>query len=218
MEKTYVDYLGAIRDDSKEIQNLHDALHGKDILMLLPGSSIKTQKDLIDAYCKDKQPVVISVNLISADYPINYAYFSNKKRYDYWKNASRFSQYKKIVTSNIINEAGDNEFIVDFTRLVKSGWEQLDNSGVLLLRLLDCLDVNSIIMAGFDGYSQGSGENYAQKIMEKARNIANADEANRNVSSLLEDYKNTRTSTCPISFLTPSRFESIFERNDYESR
>lgn len=31
--------------------------------------------------------------------------------------------------------------------------------------------------------------------------------ANRDVQSMLEDYLNTRKSDCPLSFITPSRFE-----------
>lgn len=216
LENAYVDYLGAIKDDTEEINTLRKALEGKDILLLLPGRSISTHKDMINEYCNEHHPVVISVNLLSADYPIHYAYFSNKKRYNYWKNASRFSQYNKIVTSNVVKESGDNELVVDFTRLVKCGWEQLDNSGILLLRLLDDLNVASITMAGFDGYSHNIGDNYAQKIMEKTRNMVGAEDANRSVSSMLEDYKNTRISQCPVHFLTPSRFENIFERIENE--
>lgn len=212
LENAYVDYLGAIKDDTEEVSILKKALEGKDILMLLPGRSIKTHKELIDNYCKEHNPVVISVNLLSADYPIHYAYFSNKKRYNYWKNATHFSQYNKIVTSNVVKEAGEHELVIDFTRLIKCGWEQLDNSGILLLRLLDDLNVASITMAGFDGYSHNSGDNYAQKIMEKTRNKVDAEAANRGVASMLEDYKNTRISDCPVRFLTPSRFEDIFER------
>lgn len=203
-----MEYVGIIRDDEKEVTKLRESLQGKDILMLLPGHSIVTHKDEILKYCEEKHPIVISVNLLSHDYPINYAYFSNKKRYNYWKSSSRFSEYKKIVTSNVTNEENKNQVILDFTRLVKCGWDQLDNSGILLLRLLDELDVASIAMAGFDGYSHdASSTNYMQKEMEKTRNTLNADEANRDVQSMLEDYLNTRKSDCPLSFITPSRFE-----------
>lgn len=102
-----------------------------------------------------------------------------------------------------------NQFIIDFTRLVKCGWEQLDNSGILLLRLLDLMEVSSIAIAGFDGYSHNSNNhNYIQKAMEKTRNTLNAEEANRNIISMLEDYMNTRKSSCKIKFITPSLFES----------
>ena len=202
-----MEYNGTIRDDEKDVAQLKENLQGKDILMLLPGHSIVTHKEEILKYCQEKKPVVVSVNLLSHDYPINYVYFSNKKRYNYWKSASRFKEYKKIVTSNVTNVEDKNQHIIDFTRLVKCGWDQLDNSGILLLRLLDELNPASIAMAGFDGYSHDPSGNYMQKEMEKTRNIKNADEANRDVQSMLEDYMNTRQSDCPIQFLTPSRFE-----------
>ncbi len=208
LEKAYLEYNGTIKDDAKEVATLKETLHGKDILMLLPGHSIVSHKKEILAYCAEKKPIVISVNLLSHDYPINYVYFSNKKRYNYWKSANRFDEYKKIVTSNVTNIEEKNQLIIDFTRLIKCGWDQLDNSGILLLRLLDELDVASIAMAGFDGYSHDSSStNYMHKEMEKTRNTLNADDANRDVQSMLEDYINTRQSDCPIHFLTPSRFE-----------
>ena len=208
LEKTYLEYNRTIRDVAEEVASLRESLHGKDIVMLLPGHSIVTHKEEILNYCAEKKPVIISVNLLSHDYPINYAYFSNKKRYNYWKNADHFSEYKKIVTSNVTKTEEKNQIIIDFTRLIKCGWDQLDNSGILLLRLLDKLDVASIAMAGFDGYShESTSTNYMHKEMEKTRNTTNADDANRDVQSMLEDYMNTRQSDCPIHFLTPSRFE-----------
>lgn len=210
LEKIYLEYLGAICEDDSQIEQLKAALSGKDILMLLPGHSIVTHKKVIDTYCEKKQPVVISVNLLSHDYPINYAYFSNKNRYRYWKSATHFSEYKKIVTSNVTTETEKDQLIIDFTRLVKCGWEQLDNSGILLLRLLDLLQVKSIAIAGFDGYSHNTeNKNYVQKDMEKLRNTLNAEEANKDIRSMLQDYMNTRSSQCPIRFITPSLFENI---------
>ena len=180
--------------------------------MLLPGHSIVTHKASIENYCQTKSPIVISVNLLSSEYPIHYAYFSNKNRYQYWQSATHFKEYKKIVTSNVTTTTQNNQFVVDFTRLVKCGWEQLDNSGILLLRLLDMLDVKSIAIAGFDGYSHNAvNQNYVQTAMEKTRNTLNAEEANRDIRSMLEDYMNTRTCSCPIEFITPSHFESVIQ-------
>lgn len=210
LEKTYLEYLNTICDDSNAIKELKQALSGKDILILLPGHSIVTHRDSIQNFCQKKQPVVISVNLLSAEYPIHYAYFSNKNRYQYWRSASHFHDYKKIVTSNVTTKEEKDQFIIDFSRLVKCGWEQLDNSGILLLRLLDLMDVGSIAIAGFDGYSHNNdSQNYVQKAMEKTRNTLNAEEANKDIKSMLQDYMNTRKSNCPIRFITPSHFESV---------
>lgn len=210
LEKTYLEYLNTICDDSNAIKELKQALSGEDILILLPGHSIVTHRDSIQDFCQKKQPVVISVNLLSAEYPIHYAYFSNKNRYQYWRSASHFHDYKKIVTSNVTTKEEKDQFIIDFSRLVKCGWEQLDNSGILLLRLLDLMDVGSIAIAGFDGYSHNNdSQNYVQKAMEKTRNTLNAEEANKDIKSMLQDYINTRKSNCPIRFITPSHFESV---------
>lgn len=210
LEKTYLEYLNTLCDDKSALRALQSALSDKDILILLPGHSIVAYKEQILTFCEEKHPVVISVNLLSADYPIHYAYFSNKNRYRYWKSATHFQDYKKIVTSNVTTTKEENQFIIDFTRLVKCGWEQLDNSGILLLRLLDLIQVGSIAIAGFDGYSHNTdNQNYAQKAMEKTRNTLNAENANKNIKSMLQDYMNTRQSDCPIQFITPSHFESV---------
>lgn len=217
LEKIYIEYLDTICEDNSQIDELKDIFSGKDILMLLPGHSIVTHKDVIDAYYEEKKPIVISVNLLSHNYPINYAYFSNKNRYRYWKSATHFKEYKKIVTSNVTTVEEKDQIIIDFTRLVKCGWDQLDNSGILLLRLLDLLNVKSIAIAGFDGYSHNTGNNnYVQKDMEKLRNTLNAEEANRDIRSMLHDYMNTRNSHCPIAFITPSLFESVVKGENNE--
>ncbi len=217
LEKTYLEYLSTICDDEDAVSLLRKHFAGKDILILLPGHSIVTYKQKIEDYCKEKNPVVVSVNLISRDYAINYAYFSNKNRYQYWRSATHFGDYKKIVTSNVTTEKEENQIVIDFTRLVKCGWEQLDNSGILLLRLLDLLDVAGIAIAGFDGYSHNNySQNYVQKAMEKTRNTLNAEEANKDIMSMLEDYMNTRNLDCPVSFLTPSLFEAAIDRQNKE--
>lgn len=214
LESTYMEYLDTQCDDTTAIQKLHDNLSEKDILILLPGHTLVSHKDSIDAYYNENKPIVISVNLLSSDYAIDYAYFSNKNRYQYWKNASNFNEYKKIVTSNVTTISDEKHDIIDFSRLVKCGWEQLDNSGILLLRLLDLMDVKSIAIAGFDGYNHNSSTyNYVQKSMEKTRNTLKAEEANRDIQSMLEDYINTRNSTCKLNFITPSYFENVMQSN-----
>jgi hypothetical protein len=35
--------------------------------------------------------------------------------------------------------------------------------------------------------------------------------ANKDIKSMLVDYKNTRKSSCPISFITPSYFETVMD-------
>ena len=85
----------------------------------------------------------------------------------------------------------------------------MDNSSVLLLRLLDLLQVKEIFIAGLDGYNYVS--NYLNGNLESNFSSKNAMFINREVEGMLKDYLVSRKNKTPISFLTHSRFEHIFE-------
>lgn len=99
--------------------------------------------------------------------------------------------------------------------LVKCGWECLDNSTILLLRLLDKLDVNSIAIAGFDGYDIAK-PNYAVEELELS-NVRNTEKSillNKEIREMLTDYIGLRKSNCKIKFITDSRFADIIGDNN----
>ena len=104
---------------------------------------------------------------------------------------------------------------MSFAKLVKCGWEHLDNSMLLLLRLLDMIPVESINIAGFDGYSYNADGslNYANKYLELSNVKDNPLELNGEIKDMLEDFRETRKSNAPIRFITDSRFAEVFERN-----
>jgi 4-hydroxy 2-oxovalerate aldolase len=210
LERTYVDYLGTKTNQDAGFSVLRAALDKKNVLLLLPGKSLGDYAADINKYIQKHSPVVISISIIPDQFKVDFAYFSNKQRHSYWVGDKQYSNCTKILTSNIQRDSSESEIVVDFSSLVKCGWEQLDNSGVLLLRLLDKFNVQSIAIAGFDGYSKEKNENYMQRNMEKAKNNIKAEQINLEIASMLEDYKNTRASQCPIQFITPSRFERIF--------
>ncbi|MFL0165446.1 aldolase catalytic domain-containing protein [Candidatus Clostridium helianthi] len=211
LEKTYVEYVNTFKDDSKEKHILKQIFMGRDILIILPGKTLVTFESVILKYINEYNPIVISVNIIIDKYKIDYIYFSNRQRYNYWKHDSRYKRYKKIITSNISKNTIEDEISVDFGKLVKCGWEQLDNSGILLLRLLDLFNVNSIALAGFDGYNNAYYDNYARQELERKLDFISSENANRELLSMLEEYKATRQSKCKISFITPSKFQEVFK-------
>ena len=161
--------------------------------------------------------MVITVNFIHDTISSDYVYMSNVRRYNYWTNSDKFIQAKKILTSNIHIDGGkdEKEIIVSFAKLVKCGWEHLDNSMLLLLRLLDMISVESINIAGFDGYSYNADGslNYASKYLELSNVKDNPLELNDEIKNMLEDYRETRKRDVPIRFVTDSRFAEIFEKN-----
>ena len=102
--------------------------------------------------------------------------------------------------------------IISFNELVKCGWNNLDNSTIMLLRLLDRFDVKTIAIAGFDGYDLDVTPNYASDNLELSNVRNNPIELNEEIASMLEDYKKTRKYNVPIEFITQSRFSKIFEK------
>lgn len=215
LEQTYMDYLKSDVDDAQQIEALSATLSEKPVLVIAPGKTSSDYCDEITDYIRDSGAVVITVNFLHDSISSDYVYISNVKRYQYWSTSPVFTAAKKILTSNVLNpnEADANTTVVSFAKLVKCGWEHLDNSTIMLLRLLDILNVKSIALAGFDGYSYNADGslNYANKFLELSNVKENPMELNDEISAMLTDYKATRLHETPIRFLTPSRFADILE-------
>lgn len=209
LEKTYVEYVNADIDDSITMNKLKVQFDNRNVLVLVPGNTIISNMDKIHEYIAEKNPVVIGVNFIYDEIVMDYMYISNIKRYNYWKTNTRFAMQNKIIASNIKQEASDStENIVSFTNLIKCGWENMDNSTILLLRLLDCFNVKSIAIAGFDGYDYKSNnnKNYLNDELELSKVSENPMYLNDEISNMLSDYMETRLNNAPIEFITESRF------------
>lgn len=214
LEKTYLELLSSDIDDSAELKKLGTKIAGKNVLLILPGNTSVTETEKIDAYITEKQPVIISVNFIHDKYTPDFLYMSNVKRFRFWKNSEKFRTVSKIITSNIMVEGNDETtHIVSFNKLIKCGWEKMDNSGIMVLRLLDLLRAGSIAIAGFDGYKmegQG-GSNYASTELELSSVREDAKEINQEIQDMLCDFNNTKNSDLKVEFITSSRFENCFE-------
>lgn len=214
LEQTYMEYLQSDVDDSRSLQILGDAFEGRNVVVIAPGKTSSDYVEQIRDYIRDHDAVAITVNFLPEKIQADYVYISNVRRYRYWSVSPAFADARKIVTSNIQTEDDDeNTTVVSFAKLVKCGWEHLDNSTIMLLRLLDLLHVGSIALAGLDGYtSNADGSlNYVNKFMELSNVKENPMELNDEITSMLSDYMTTRAHEIPIRFLTPSRFEHVLE-------
>ena len=179
-------------------------------MIIVPGRTAETEKERILKHIEDNDAIVISVNFLHNDVHSDYVYMSNWKRYNYWLHDSRFATQKKIITSNIMQTSeSDDDIIVSFNQLVKCGWEHIDNSTIMLLRLLDKFRLRSLSIAGFDGYkSDGKGSlNYADSDLELSDVRDDPTSLNDEISEMLSDFAKTREQRYNISFITSSRFE-----------
>ncbi len=116
-----------------------------------------------------------------------------------------------ILASNINYPPSNRCYIVSYPRLVKCGWVNLDNSVMMLLRLLDDIDISSIAIAGFDGYDTSNKyDNYISDSLESVVSTENLIELNREIKSMFKDYLTVRKhKNVGISFLTESRFDEV---------
>ena len=155
---------------------------------------------------------MISVGFVPQDLKCDYIFISNTRRYTKLKNENNYENYNKIVTSNIKqNKSNEKENIVTFTDLVNPGNEHIDNSTILLLYLLNKINVNSIGIAGLDGYSYAPN-NYATSDLELSNVLDSPDHINFLISNMLLDFFKKK-SIDNVFFVTTSQFENILENN-----
>lgn len=213
LEKTYLECMASDVNDSRAIESLSEILMGKDILLLLPGNSVTVERDKIIKFVDEKKPMVISINFIHKEIKSDYVYVSNIRRYNSLEKNADFRSNRKIIASNIRQEAQDEkEYIISFNRLIKCGWEHMDNSAIMVLRLLDIFDTRCISIAGFDGFAFGNGGvlNYANEELELSNVREAPNQLNDEIYAMLKDFRETRKHKTPIRFITNSRFSGLF--------
>ncbi|MDR1216736.1 MAG: aldolase catalytic domain-containing protein [Treponema sp.] len=215
LEELYLEYMRSDIDDTNNIERFKAIVQGKTVLVVTPGKSVVDKKEAIEAFIERECPLVIAVNFIPTLSKTDYLYFNNLHRYDYWKRDRNFNAIGKILTSNVM-DSDSTDFVISFHRLVKTGWNNLDNSIIMLLRLLNMVDVERVALAGFDGFNP-STRNYAVTEME---NNGYQDYAHTNIEieRLFTDFLKT-TKINDVFFITPSRFEYVegVRHNDDDS-
>lgn len=194
IDDLYMEYMADKVDDSEAIERLKNELANRDVLLLGPGKTLATHSERISEYIKDNAPVVISINHNSSAYPIDYAFFSNRKRFE----ESRPQNAKCILTSNIKSEA-DRALTVDYMTLCNQRGRFSDNAALMLLSLLERVGCATASLAGLDGYT---GNDYYEKGLQ---NIADREwmrDINAAVGSSIAQYGQR----IKIAFLTPSLY------------
>lgn len=162
VEKLYVDYQNIEYSDDTEYVRLAEDLQGRKILLLGPGISILTDYDKIAKYISNNNPVVISINFIIDEYPIDFVFMGNSKRYSqfFHKIYGNRTEMKVICTSNITESTKQIDYLFNFTSLVNTPDSIRDNPLLMLLKILQRCNKSEVVLAGFDGYTEKNDKNY----------------------------------------------------------
>lgn len=204
IEELYRNYQMIDIDDKKDCQRLKEQIANQSILLLGPGKSIAKEKDKIEQYIKEKNPVVISVNFLDTEYPIDYLFLSNAKRYV--QLATTLSQENNkteiIATSNVTKTSGTFDYVLKYSTLIDKDAEVIDNSFVMLLNALQRFDVKNVVAAGFDGYIFSEQGNYIRPYMEYDFDSKKFERLNKYVIEKIEQLKEKME----VYFLTKSLY------------
>ena len=194
-DKLYEEYKNREIDDTEDFSLLGAEIKGKSILVLAPGASIVTQEEKIKNFITDNKPIVISVNFVPDLIRVDYAFFSNNKRYD----SIDYFSCKTIITSNLISDQVDKmaDYTVDYNRL-SGAFQQGCNSLIMLLKLLNLTEPQEIVIAGADGYSEVE-KNYYNESMHSSS--THGSRYNLAVSDAIHRLGVT------VRFLTPSAYD-----------
>lgn len=198
IEDLYTRYLatGKVQEIHKE--ELIELLKGKKLLLIAPGKSTLDEKETITAEIKRDDVISVSVNY---DYDnADYIFLSNLRRY---RDLDESKYSKCIVTSNITS---DKAYLQTKYRDLLNAVESVrDNAGLMAIRFFVNFGISEIELAGFDGYSHDSKENYADTQMEMITRNAVLDAMNDGMNSVLKDL----AKEVKLSFLTTPKFVRI---------
>ncbi len=195
-EAYYREYMENYVDDKEAVQRLSRELAGKKVVLLAPGRSILTHRAGVEEACRDA--VVVAANFTGMEFPVDYVFSSNMRRYV--KIQGRTGA-KCIITSNM-KDALTSDYIVNFSSYASRFPEILDNSGVMLLKLLMAAGVKEVWIAGMDGYTEDSETAYFDTSLYYDFSKA-ARERNARISEELQEIGRHMR----LNFLTPSLYD-----------
>lgn len=204
IEKLYLDYQAIETDDASCQEQLKKLLNDREVLLIGPGTSITKEEDKVQKYITEKKPIVISVNFLEENYPVDYLFLSNSKRYVQLATAlsQKDDDLKVIATSNVTKTSGTFDYVLKYSSLIDEQAEVIDNSFIMLLKAMICLGVKKVSVAGFDGYVTQKTGNYIRTYMEYNFDADKTERLNTYVKNKITEMSDELT----IDFLTESLY------------
>lgn len=205
IEALYLKYQESNCDDTEARKQLKILLENKTLLLLGPGTTLKSSASEIKEFFEQNNPIVIAINHIPDVCPVDFVFLSNPRRYIRLINDMKLKENQNvriIATSNVTKTVDDFSFTVNNEKLLDKTSKVIDYSFVMLLKLLKDLNPQKVVCAGLDGYAS-KGANYADEDMEYWFTRRESDWLNQYVKESLV----TLRKELEISFLTPSFYD-----------
>ena len=149
-EYYYRKYQENYYDDKAVLELLSLKLSGRRIIVLAPGKSLSEYRELVTAY------ITFAANFLANEFEPDYIFSSNMRRF---VRIQGRTEAKCIITSNM-KEAQQKDYTVNFSSYASKNPDIIDNSGLMLLKLLAAAGVKEVTIAGMDGYTASSNTVY----------------------------------------------------------
>ena len=205
-EEIYHVFLEGEYSDYKERIRFTKEIARRELLIIGPGKNIQLQKQKVQDYIKKQTPYIIAVNYIPAGFDIDCIFVTNGKRYHDMVLPLHEKLDKKpkfLATSNVECRNGRFDFVINRAPLLETQESIIDNSFLMLLKLLKSLDVEQVKCAGFDGYSDKE-DNYCNPSMEYFFVKKEAIHLNKHMKEAIAEFRDTMD----IQFITYSAYDA----------
>jgi len=203
IEKLYDAYLLKSTDLKDDLHRLKTELDGREVLILCPGASLVLHKEKIEAFIKEKSPIVVSANFFSREYACDYIMVSNAKRFGqmvyYLKKG--LGKNRIITTTNVSGVDTKVDYTLNAEALKFEPEVIRFNSALIMIKVLASFGYKRVWLAGFDGYATGTTHKNAYLAQDFAFDKPVQGEAiNAAVNEALTELKHK----IEINLLTPS--------------
>lgn len=204
LEELYLEYQNVDVDDTADIAQLTEELKDREILLLGPGMKVAEQREQIEAYIGKKNPLVVSINFVSELFKPDYIFLSNAKRYVQLATelVEKANEFKVIATSNVTKTSGKFDYTLKYATLLDEEAEIIDNSFIMLLKVMIRLGVKKVALGGFDGYIGDRTKNYVNPNMEYKFSTKQAKDLNDYVCKVLKEL----SKELEMEFITDSLY------------
>ena len=204
IEQLYLNYQKQFLKGDRSIEALKKIISGNEVLVLGPGKTIVSHHNSIDDYIKKNKPIVITANFIPKHYSADFVFFGNSKRYnmllsELMKNKENFAV---IATSNVTSVGKSFDYVLSYDELIDDDKRIEDNALIMLLKALSACETKKVLLAGFDGFSSHSKDNYYNEFMDYSSDYERLSVVNDAIKAKLP----VLMEKLQIEFLTPSRY------------
>ena len=191
-EKIYKEYNEEnLFDETETISKLSKLLSGKDVLIIGPGKSINDYSYEIISASKNK--FIISLNFEVPFLKSNLILINRDEVY------KKLKSNKNLLTSS--NITTDNDLVINYKNWIEKYQGTIfDSSAVFALKLACFLKVNSITLAGLDGFSTNINSNYYNKNLRRGLSEVEVNKRNEFYTQFIKNIKKN----IDVQFITPS--------------